>query len=110
MVKGKAVKKGNDDLLEKFARLTEQNAESSRRVIERVDRLVSLFEEASKHVTDVETTEAKINMLTQRLQELLEQNKSVAQGLILLERYVRGKTRLEEGMAGPKPVAEYGPG
>ena len=58
----------------------------------RIDKLVSLFEEASKHVGEAETTEQRINELTNKLESLLEQNKSIARGLILLEKYVRGKT------------------
>ena len=57
--------------------------------------MVSLFEEASKHVGEVETTEAKVQELANRLETLLEQNKVIAQGLVLLEKYVRGKTSFQ---------------
>ena len=66
--------------------------ESTNKLVNRVDKLVSLFEEASKHVGEAETTEQRINELTNKLESLLEQNKSIARGLILLEKYVRGKT------------------
>lgn len=62
------------------------------KLTKRIDKLVSLFEEASKHITEAETTEERINELTTKLEGLLEQNKSIAKGLILLEKYVRGKT------------------
>ena len=62
----------------------------------RVDKLVSLFEEASKNVAEVESTEARISSLASRLDSLLEQNKAIAQGLVLLEKYVRGKTGLQQ--------------
>ena len=107
MVKGKESKKGSDQVLEKLTLLTEKNVEASRQLIERIDKMFTLFEEASKHVTEVESTEAKVNALTQRLSELLEQNRSIAQGLILLEKYVRGRSRLEEGVPGARPVSEY---
>lgn len=62
------------------------------KLTKRIDKLVGLFEEASKHITEAETTEERINELTTKLESLLEQNKSIAKGLILLEKYVRGKT------------------
>lgn len=96
-----------EESLLKLARITEQNVEASRKVVDRVDKLVTLFEEASKHVSDVETTEAKMRALSAKLEELLEQNKTIAQGLLLLEKYVRGKSGLETRQ-GPKQVAEYG--
>jgi hypothetical protein len=69
---------------------------SMNKLVTRVDKLVSLFEEASKNVAEVESTEAKIAALSNRLEVLLEQNKSIAQGLLLLEKYVRGKTGLQQ--------------
>ncbi len=69
--------------------------ESTNKLVQRIDKLVTLFDEASKHVSDVETTEAKITSLSSRLELLLEQNKAIAQGLILLEKYVRGKSGLQ---------------
>lgn len=71
----------------------------------RIDKLVMLFEEASKHVSEVESTEAQVTKLTGRLETLLEQNKAIAQGLLLLEKYIRGKTKLESS---PKSLSEYG--
>lgn len=70
--------------------------ESTNKLVQRIDKLVSLFEEASKHVGEVESTEEKIRALSSKLETLLEQNKAIAQGLILLEKYVRGKTGLQE--------------
>ncbi len=70
--------------------------ESTDQLTKRIDKLLSLFEEASKHVGEVESTEQKIKMLSEKLENLLEQNRSIAQGLILLEKYVRGKTGFHE--------------
>lgn len=69
--------------------------ESTNKLVQRIDKMVSLFEEASKHVGEVESTEAKIAALSSRLETLLEQNKAIAQGLLLLEKYIRGKTGLQ---------------
>ena len=70
--------------------------ESTNKLVQRMDKLVSLFDEAAKHVGEVESTEARITALSSKLEFLLEQNKAIAQGLILLEKYVRGKTGLQQ--------------
>ena len=62
----------------------------------RIEKLLGVFEEASKHVAEAETVEERVNELTTKLETLLDQNKSVARGLILLEKYVRGKSELEK--------------
>ncbi|HLC58741.1 MAG TPA: hypothetical protein VJI68_02675 [Candidatus Nanoarchaeia archaeon] len=69
---------------------------ANKQLIERIDKLVSLFEDAAKHVGEVESTEAKIMELSSRLDSLLDQNRAIAQGLVLLEKYVRGKTGLQQ--------------
>lgn len=56
----------------------------------RIDNLVSIFEEAAKNVSNVED-DTRIKQLTEKLESLLEQNKSLAGGLLTLERYVRSK-------------------
>jgi len=80
---------------------------SVEKLVIRIDHLVELFEEASKHVAEVEGAEIKVQELSKRLDDLLEQNKSIAKGLILLEKYVRGKTRLDAGPETSK-LSEYG--
>src|SRR3989344_9552126 len=70
--------------------------ESTNKLIQRIDKLVSLFDEAAKHVGEVESTEARISALSSKLESLLEQNKAIAQGLLLLEKYVRGKSGLSQ--------------
>ncbi len=55
----------------------------------RIDKLLTIFEEASKHVGDVD--EDKLRQLTMKLDGLLDQNRDLAQGLVLLEKYVRSK-------------------
>ena len=39
--------------------------------------------------------EDKVRNLTEKLELLLEQNKDIAHGLVLLDKYVRGKTEFE---------------
>ncbi|MEK6956071.1 MAG: hypothetical protein AABW52_05405 [Nanoarchaeota archaeon] len=79
--------------------------ESTEKLVSRVDKLVGLFEEASKHVGEVESTEAKVQELAKRLETLLEQNRIIAQGLVLLEKYVRGKTSLQSNS--PENMQSY---
>ena len=99
----------NAKLLEKMDALVDAmkaREEATADLIGRVDKMFSLFEEASKHVGEVQSSEARINALSAKLESLLDQNKSIAQGLILLEKYVRGKTRLEPAPSS-KPL-EFG--
>ncbi|PIN77904.1 hypothetical protein COV14_04915 [Candidatus Woesearchaeota archaeon CG10_big_fil_rev_8_21_14_0_10_33_12] len=70
-----------------------------------VKNLVGLFEGAAKQVKEVKTTDEEIIALSAKLNSLLEQNKNIAKGLILLEQYVRTKTGLER--IPPKPLTEY---
>lgn len=54
---------------------------------QRVDRLVQIFQKAAESLEKGETKEP----LQARLNELLEQNKKLAEGLLLLEEYVKKK-------------------
>ncbi|MEK6839415.1 MAG: hypothetical protein AABX72_00600 [Nanoarchaeota archaeon] len=57
------------------------------RMTDRTDRILSLFEEAAKNIEMADIKEP----LGKQLETLLEQNKAIARGLVLLERYVREK-------------------
>jgi DUF438 domain-containing protein len=65
-----------------------QLVDSVKQMNERTDRLLSLFEEAAKNIEKAEVKEP----LGKQLDTLLEQNKVIARGLVLLERYIRDKT------------------
>ena len=65
--------------------------EAMHNLTKRIDALVSIFEEAAKNVSNV-GEDQKVRELAAKLEELLEQNKSLANGLLLLERYVRSKS------------------
>lgn len=98
MVKKEEVSHDRNDLIKEMSQLTK-----------RIDTLISLFEEASKHVAEVESAETKIGSLSARLEELLEQNKTIARGLLMLEKYVRGKSGLTQASQSmqPKSLDEY---
>lgn len=64
----------------------------------RIDSLVKIFEQAAKNISGIEegTQEEKIGKLSNKLETLLEQNKALAEGLFMLEKYVRAKTSFRE--------------
>ncbi len=72
------------------------------KMTERTDRLLSLFEEAAKNIEKAEIKEP----LAKQLEMLLEQNKAIARGLVLLERYIRerGSIGLHSSFDQPKPL------
>ena len=57
---------------------------SVKELTKRMDSMVSLFEEAASQIKS-----GTDEPLMKRLEELLDQNKTIAKGLILLEKYVR---------------------
>ena len=69
----------------------------------RVGHLVDIFEGAAKDVKEVKGVDEQVIALANKLEMLLEQNKNIAKGLLLLEKYVRGKNE----MTVPKPLTEY---
>lgn len=68
--------------------------EASNKLVGRIDKLVGLFEEAAKNVNVVDDLKMKeeTKPLYERLDELLQQNRDLARGLLLLEQYIRGRT------------------
>jgi len=55
----------------------------------KIDKMLSLFEEAAKNIEKGSVYEEP---LSKKLESLLEQNKTIARGLVLLEKYIRDKT------------------
>lgn len=64
--------------------------DSVNQLSQKTDRLLSLFEEAAKNIEKTEMKEP----LAKQLETLLEQNKIIARGLVLLEKYIRDRTSL----------------
>ena len=56
----------------------------------RMDRMLSLFEEAAKNLERKEILQEK--PVAKQIESLLEQNKIIARGLLLIEKYIREKT------------------
>jgi len=68
--------------------LTKSMNELSRRV----DSLVSMFQEAAKNVGDIkDVTKNEVDDIAKQLQEVVQQNKDLARGLIALDNFTRRK-------------------
>jgi len=68
---------------------------SVKELTKKMDDMVSIFQEAAKHIK-----EGTDRPLMEKLNGLIEQNKTIAKGLILLEKYVREKSA---GVGGGQP-------
>lgn len=68
---------------------------------QRIDKFLGVFEKAASRIERGEIEEP----LAKKLESLIEQNKTIARGLLLLERYVREKTTV--GFAPPKMKQEF---
>lgn len=89
---GKSV---TDTLIEQNLILSKKSGEMIKQMkvlTSRMDKLVGIFEKASKQVGEVQTSDDMIRSLNERLNELLDQNKTIASGLLALEKYVRQRT------------------
>ena len=84
-----------DTLIEQNLILSKKSGEMIKHMkvlTSRMDKLVSIFEKASKQVGEVQTSDDMIRSLNGRLTELLDQNKTIASGLLALEKYVRQRS------------------
>lgn len=105
MVKGSSKDKVISDLIEYNIALQNKTAElvsNMGQLTKRIDTMVSLFEEAAKSIR-AGTDEP----LMKRLSELLDQNKNIARGLILLEKYIKDRSMIDENFP-PRPLPKSG--
>ena len=94
----------NDSLVETLVQtniaLDKKNLElmeSMHVLVKKIDALVGIFEEASKHVLEVGEDKRVLDM-TDKVEALIKQNEIIAKGLLLLEQYVRSKNQFEKSM------------
>ena len=66
-------------------------------LLTKMDTMVDVFNKAAEHIELGELKEP----LEKQLNELLEQNKKIAGGLVLLEKYVRGRETMLPGTSTP---------
>jgi len=81
-----------EELLKNNIALQEKTTDliiSMKELTSRMDKMVNIFEGAAKHIK-----EGTDKPLMEKLQSLLDQNKTIAKGLILLEKYVREKSAM----------------
>jgi len=77
-----------DKLAENNVKLQQQNANlliSMNNLTKKIEELVEIFKKAAEHIEKGEIKEP----LARKLTDLLEQNKRIAKGLLLLENFVR---------------------
>jgi len=90
-----ATKKEIDVLVEQNIMLSKKSAETIKELkmlTSRIDKLIGIFEKASKQVGEVQTNDQIVRSLSEKLNDLLDQNKTIASGLLALEKYVRQRT------------------
>ncbi len=103
-------KESKDTIIEQLVRnnmaLQDKTAElivSIKELTKRMDNMVKIFEEAAKNIK-----EGTDKPLMDKLQSLLDQNQTIAKGLILLEKYVREKSAMgsaqQQQQFQPKPL------
>lgn len=69
-------------------------------LIKSVDTMFGLFQEAAQYIRMGKVKDPLISQLS----ELLEQNKSIAKGLVLLEQYIKDKRLSEPSEFAPRPL------
>ena len=79
--------KTNNDLLQTQTSLMKSQTE----LTNEVKAMVGLFKEAGQHMV-AETEEERLKPLLGRISELVEQNKTIMRGLILIQKFIKTTT------------------
>ncbi len=87
--------KSNNELLKSQAAMTDE-----------IKSMVTLFKEAGEQMI-AETEEEKLRPLLGRISELVEQNKGIMRGLILIQKYIRVSTTSEMPQQKPFNAEEF---
>lgn len=93
----KELVKNNIVLQNKMADLIKSNTDLLKaqvKTYEEIASMVSLFREAGQHMV-AETEDEKLRPLLGRISELVEQNKSIMRGLILIQKYIKSSSSSE---------------
>ena len=77
---------------------------SIKELTKKIDEMVNIFEGAAKHIK-----EGTDRPLMEKLTNLIDQNKTIAKGLVLLEKYVREKSVMGSPSFQPKPLPRTNP-
>lgn len=84
-----------NEIAAKMQKVSLEVIQSNNELNKRIDKLVGIFETAARNVgiNDNNKSETEsIKMLSEKIEDLLDQNKNLAEGLLLLEKYVRRKS------------------
>jgi len=77
------------------------------RLLKQQAEMVEIFKEASKHINDMEVKDENLKPLINRLDDLLNQNRTIAKGLILLEKYVKERATPIQQQAFATPQTQF---
>tara|TARA_Y100000034_G_C6807847_1_gene362875 strand:- start:224 stop:619 length:396 start_codon:yes stop_codon:yes gene_type:complete len=67
-----------------------------------ISSMVQIFREAGEHLV-AETEEEKLRPLLQKISELVEQNRTIMRGLILIQKYIKSTTATD--LPSQKPIS-----
>ncbi|MAG52333.1 MAG: hypothetical protein CMH62_00045 [Nanoarchaeota archaeon] len=90
----KALAKNSLELQSKIVDLIQTNSDllkAQTNTSKDISSMVALFKEAGEHMV-VETEEERLRPLLSKITELVEQNKTIMRGLILIQKYIRSST------------------
>ena len=90
----KDLMKNNITLQSKIVELVQTNntlLKSQTSLTDEIKSMVSLFKEAGEHMV-AETEEERLRPLLSRISELVEQNKTIMRGLILIQKYIKSSS------------------
>lgn len=79
-------------LIENSVRLQNSLADTlivMNKLLKQQSEMIEIFREASKHINDIDVKDENLRPLIKRLDDLLNQNRTIARGLVLLEKYVK---------------------
>ena len=97
VTKHKASKKDKTDILIEVSidlhKKLVDSTEAMHALMKQQGELLNTFKEASKHMNDIDVKDENLRPLLKRLDDLLNQNRTIARGLVLLEKYVKERTQ-----------------
>ena len=91
--------KSNLLLQSKLADLAKSNIDLTKEI----SGMVNFFKEAGKYM-EAESKEEELRPLFEKINELVEQNKTIARGLILIQKYIQSSTPSEPPPLSPEEL------
>ncbi len=80
--------------------------QSNNELVKEINSMVKFFHEAGERMM-VESEEEKLKPLFERLNALLDQNKTVIRGLLLIQKYIKSSSPSEEQSSKPISPTEF---